>query len=159
MEMTLPGNGPASTPQDLIVTAPLQTHIVSQTTRVLAALAIAAAGTGWVAAGADEPASPAVGEAVLEEAVLTVADEGPLAGGLLLEPAGDVPLPAAPSTPPPTPTAARRETETLPPPPVTVVEDAVITVPEVLDVAGPDGLLLDDGALDEMPFEASSGRW
>ena len=171
MEMTLPGDRPASTPQDLIVTASLQTQTMSRTVRMLAALVIAAAGTGWVGAGADEPAAPAVPveavpveavpveavpvEAVLDEAVLPVADESPLAGGLLLEPAGDVPLPAAPASP----TAASGATETLPPPPAPVVADALISVPEVLDVSGPDGLLLDDGALDEMPFEASSGRW
>ncbi len=181
MEMTLPGDRPASTPQDLIVTASLQTQTMSRTVRMLAALVTAAVGTGWVGAGADEPAAPAVpapavpveavpveavpveavldeavlDEAVLDETVLPVADESPLAGGLLLEPAGDVPLPAAPASP----TAASGATETLPPPPALVVADALISVPEVLDVSGPDGLLLDDGALDEMPFEASSGRW
>jgi hypothetical protein len=60
MEMTLPGDRPASTPQDLIVTASLQTQSMCRTARLLAALVTAAASTSWVGVGADEPAAPAV---------------------------------------------------------------------------------------------------
>jgi hypothetical protein len=148
MNTTTSEDFPAAPSQDcLIVTAPLQTEIMSLTVRTLAALVAIAAGTGWLAARADEPAAEG-------EAVQTAAEESMLPGGLLLEPAGDVALPSMPATP----TVARPATEALPSPPP-IVEDVMISVPEVLDVSGPDGMLLDDGALDEMPFEASSGRW
>ena len=49
--------------------------------------------------------------------------------------------------------------ELLPAPPA--VESSVVAAPEVLDVSAgaSQGMLVDEFALDEMPFEASSGRW
>jgi hypothetical protein len=42
-----------------------------------------------------------------------------------------------------------------------IADGAVVNPPQIIDVANPDfgGLLLDESALEEMPFEASSGRW
>ncbi len=47
------------------------------------------------------------------------------------------------------------------PPPARVTEPSVLAPPEVLDVssAASQGMLVDEFELDEMPFEASSGRW
>jgi hypothetical protein len=140
----MPRPDPAGFP---IVTAPRETRTVRSTTRTLAALVAMAAGTCWTAARADEPAT-------VSEAVQTAAEESVLSGGLVLEPAGEVPLPSGPAPS----TGGSPATERVPPPPP-IGEDVVISVPDVLDVSGPDGILLDDSALDEMPFEASSGRW
>ncbi len=42
-----------------------------------------------------------------------------------------------------------------------IADGAVVQPPQIIDVANPDfgGMLLDESALEEMPFEASSGRW
>lgn len=141
MKVMMSGDVPAGPSQDpSIVTVTLKT----QTVRTLAILVFAAAGGCWLGAQADEPAA-------VIEAIEVAADEGALSDRLVLEPSGEVALPADPSTPS---VAAER----LPSPPP-IVDDVMMSVPEVLDVSGPDGMLIDDGCLDEMPFEASSGRW
>ena len=129
------------------MTSPHKIPTVSAASKLLAALVAVAVGTCSLAAGADEPAA--------ETGVLSpTAEASVLSDGLLLEPAADVALPGEPVTS----GVGNAATETLPSPPP-LIEDAMITVPEVLDVSGPNGILLDDSALDEMPFEASSGRW
>jgi hypothetical protein len=133
------------------VTASLKTRALCS----LAALAATVAGISWQPARALEPAVPATAPAE----ALEVADRSVLAEpgdvGLTLEPAGDIPLPPVP----PEPTAGGEVTEILPGPTVSVVEDAVVASPAIMDVSTFDGMLIDEGDLDEMPFEASSGRW
>ncbi len=129
------------------MTAPLQIQIVSRTATTLAILVATAAGTCWIPARADEPAAGG-------DAVQTVAEESVLSGGMMLEPAGEIALPSESAAA----SGGGTVTEVLPSPPP-IVGGVVIGAPDILDVSGPEGMLLDDGALDEMPFEASSGRW
>ena len=73
----------------------------------------------------------------------------------------DVPLVLEPSGAPVEPGGMERVVadELLPPP--QAVDQSVVAPPEVLDVsaATSSGMLVDEFDLDEMPFEASSGRW
>jgi len=89
------------------------------------------------------------GEVDLVAAVEPVSDEQ-----LVLTPIGESePRPA------PEPAPALERAELLPTPPVAGPPDAVVPPPALMDVSAFDGMLIDDEALDEMPFEASSGRW
>lgn len=115
--------------------------------RTLAGIAIAG---GLAPLGRAADAAP---EAAAETAVPPGLEDG-----LVLGPAAEsaaVPLP-------PQPTEAA-VAETLPAPPrladPTPADNAVVSQPGLMDVSALDGMLIDDGALDEMPFEASSGRW
>ena len=127
-------------------------------TRAMCSLATLAAAAVilWQSARADEAAVPVTAAA---ESLEVAADRSVLADpdseNLVLEPVGD---PAVPPLPP-EPTAVGPVAEVLPGPAIPIVEDAVIEAPAIMDVADFDGMLIDDGALDEMPFEASSGRW
>jgi hypothetical protein len=130
------------------VTASLKTQALCS----LAALA-AAIGILWQPSLAEEAAITVTAAA---ESLEVAADRSVLAEpdseNLVLEPVGDL-------TVPPEPPALDRVVEGLPGPAIPIVEDAVIAAPAIMDVADFDGMLIDDGALDEMPFEASSGRW
>jgi hypothetical protein len=146
------------------VTAPLKTWIM----QMLAGCALA--GAAWRTASAADLAPES-----LKEAEVSVLEEG-----LLLAPGDDAepPLPPEPvgeaSAEPVRETVAEPIGETiaepaaeaaelLPAPPRVidgpVVENAVVQPPALMDVSDLGGMLIDDGALDEMPFEASSGRW
>jgi len=132
------------------VTASLKTWIL-RTLVTLVALTVGTAGRG------DEPAEPGVDVAPesaaagpLGEPIETVA----LTEDLLLDPEGP-PAAAAVDAAVIGPDSA----EPIPSPPPLAIEDAVVGPPEIVDVSAFDGMLIDDGALDEMPFEASSGRW
>jgi hypothetical protein len=74
---------------------------------------------------------------------------------------GDLPLVIEPAEIPTAPVLGEELVidEALPAPPM--VEQSVVTAPEVLDVsaAASQGMFVDEFELEEMPFEASSGRW
>jgi hypothetical protein len=127
------------------VTASLKPWIA----RTLAGLAVATAALPPARAADTAPdlLEAAASEGVLEEGLVL----SPLVETESIEPLGDEPprlVEDAELLPGPAPLA------TSP-----IGEDAVVQPPALMDVSALDGMLIDDGALDEMPFEASSGRW
>jgi hypothetical protein len=132
------------------VTASLKTWIL-RTLVTLVALTVGTAGRG------DEPAELGVDvapESAAAEPFSEPIEMVALTEDLLLDPEGP-PAAAAVDAAVIVPDSA----EPIPSPPPLAIEDAVVGPPEIVDVSTFDGLLIDDGALDEMPFEASSGRW
>ncbi len=142
------------------MTAPLKTTIV----RVLLSVVLAAAGLSPLAASADEPLAvdPAAVEATAETdlppeppRLAPEPADTPVApvvfdGEILLEPVlGDAePLPSPLAGESITvPESVLGDRPALPPARIVDISDAPL-----------DGMLVDDG-FDEMPFEASSGRW
>ena len=107
-------------------------HSIRHRLRAIASTAVVAAAGLAVCSAQDIVEIPAPGAALVLEP--TAAPDGPVLGETLLT---DEPLPAP------------REIE------------SVLAPPEVLDVsaAASRGMLVDEFELDEMPFEASSGRW
>ncbi len=134
------------------MTASLKTWILRTLVTLLAL-------TACPAARADELAEPAAHIAPEPAAVVAESSEETLepvayTETLVLDPD----LPAAAETAAGMslePTLA----EPLPAPAALDMDDAVVQGPALMDVSAFDGMLIDDGALDEMPFEASSGRW
>ena len=102
---------------------------------------------------------PATAADTVSDVIEPAAGEVPLEEGLVLGPLMDsnsAPLP-------PDSIIMEEGAELLPGPApladTAITEDAVVRAPDLMDVTALDGMLIDDGALDEMPFEASSGRW
>lgn len=147
------------------MTAPFKTTIV----RVLLSVVLAAAGLGPLAASADEPTTVdrAAAEAAAAEATAET-DLAPEPPGLAPEPAdtpvapvvfdGEILLEPVLGEAEPLPSPLAGESVTVP---ESVLGDRPSLPPaRIVDIADAplDGMLVDDG-FDEMPFEASSGRW
>jgi hypothetical protein len=118
------------------------------TVRMLATLVTLVAAAAWQPARATEEAAD-----ISSEILEIDADQSVLADELLLAPAGEPPLPPEPSE------LVVEAAEVLPEPASLAGEDVLVQAPNLMDVSILDGMVIDDGALDEMPFEASSGRW
>ena len=146
------------------VTASLTTWI----TRTLAIVVASAATIAWQSAGAAERTNPPATETASSLAAEETSEDAPEPGppaakpvafeeGLVLDTDGVVPgmnLPFAEEVSG-APVVADVVPESV------IADGAIVEPPRIVDVANPDlgGMLLDDSALDEMPFEASSGRW
>lgn len=147
------------------MTAPFKTTIV----RVLLSVVLAAVGLGQLAAFADEPTTVdrAAAEAAAAEATAET-DLAPEPPGLAPDPAdtpvapvvfdGEILLEPVLGEAEPLPSPLAGESVTVP---ESVLGDRPSLPPaRIVDIADAplDGMLVDDG-FDEMPFEASSGRW
>jgi hypothetical protein len=143
------------------VTASLNTWIA----RTLAIVVASAATAGWFPARAAEPAATSSLEtaaAVAPEPGEPVAEPVAFDEGLMLDtdsviPEMDMPVVEEVES---APMLADILPESVVPESV-MADGAVVEPPRIMDVANPDfgGMLLDESALEEMPFEASSGRW
>lgn len=153
------------------VTASLNTWIA----RTLAVVVATAAASAWTPARAAETATASAIEPALavdpdtgEQTAEPVAfDEGLVLDTDSVIPEMDMPVveevASAPLLDAGMPGSVIRESvisEAIVPESV-MADGAVVEPPRIMDVTNPDfgGMLLDESALEEMPFEASSGRW
>ena len=88
---------------------------------------------GPLVLGEETPASESGGETILEDGV--VVESAPALEGVV--------------------------TETVESPSVSVLDEGAVVAPDILDVGvgAVDGMRIDEFGVDEMPYEASSGRW
>ena len=152
------------------VTASLNTWIM----RTLAVVVASAATTAWHPARAAESAQTAATEAATdvapepanttEELTDTTAEPVAFEESLMLDadsvvPEMDLPsveeVESAPMLADVIPESTMLDTGSV------IADGAVVQPPQIINVTNPDfgGMLLDESALEEMPFEASSGRW
>lgn len=147
------------------VTASLNTWIM----RTLAVVAASAATVAWPPARAAESAQPSAIEAAADMAPEPAAAGNPTAEPVAFEeslmldgdsviPEIDLPgdeLRSAPLRADATSESAGLDTGSV------IADEAIVQPPEILDMVAPKfgEMLLDESALEELPFEASSGRW
>ena len=152
------------------VTASLNTWIM----RTLVVVVASAATTAWHPARAAESAQTAATEAATdvapepanttEELTDTTAEPVAFEESLMLDadsvvPEMDLPsveeVESAPMLADVIPESTMLDTGSV------IADGAVVQPPQIINVTNPDfgGMLLDESALEEMPFEASSGRW
>lgn len=147
------------------VTASLNTWIM----RTLAVVAASAATVAWPPARAAESAQPSAIEAAADMAPEPAAAGDPTAEPVAFEeslmldgdsviPEIDLPgdeLRSAPLRADATSESAGLDTGSV------IADEAIVQPPEILDMVAPKfgEMLLDESALEELPFEASSGRW